>query len=70
MKSYTLTFVSKGDVDGTVDSSAENCGFSGLELVALLELKKQDILEQMRNPIKFNRTTRRDNGDVVEITDN
>jgi hypothetical protein len=68
MRTYTLIFT-EHDAGG-MDVSATNCGFNGLELVTLLELKKQDILEQVRNPIKFNRVIHRDNGEVAEITDN
>ena len=47
---------------------SENMGFTGLELIGLLELKKSDILKQIEEPTKYNRTSVYEYGkkDIIE----
>ena len=66
MKKFTLTLTEKENGDSTVIT--KNDGFTGLELLGFLEMKQQDILEQIRHPAKFVRKTA--DGEVVkEATD-
>lgn len=39
--------------DGTINVGGNNNGFNALELVGFLEMKKQDILDQINRPEKF-----------------
>lgn len=50
-KQFTLILTEMNNGGATV--STENDGFSALEILGLLEMKQQDILEQLRHPAKF-----------------
>lgn len=54
MRSFHMTFII--DDDGLLIVDGENNGFTGLELVGALDFKKNDILKQIMEPAKFNRT--------------
>ena len=62
MRKFTLTLTENENGDSTV--STENDGFNALELLGFLEMKQQDILEQLRHPTKFVR--RLPDGEVKE----
>lgn len=55
MKQYILT-ITEDTLDKKLDFNAMNTGFSALELIALLDVKKQDILRQFGNDVDFTRT--------------
>lgn len=61
-KKFTLILTEKEHGDSTI--STENDGFNALEILGFLEMKQQDILEQLRHPTKFVRKFA--NGDVKE----
>ena len=50
MKKFVMTVTDDG-VNIHIDG--ENTGFSGIELVGILDAKKQDILDQMNHPEKY-----------------
>lgn len=66
MKKFEVIFTD--DERGTIHCSSMNDGFTGLELCSLLEFKKNDIINQMRNPAVFKRTKVDEDG-VYEITE-
>lgn len=53
--------------DGILNVSATNSGFSGVELVGLLETKKQDIVDQLIGHSRFKRIVKNPDGTTVEI---
>lgn len=53
MKKYTLT-VTADNIN--LNFETKNDGFTSSELVAILEIKKQDIVDQMKRPCDFERT--------------
>ena len=61
MKRFNLTITDDG---GYVTEDSENEGFSAFELLGFLEMKQQDILEQIRRPDNFVR--RLVDGTIVE----
>ena len=50
MKKFVMTVTDDG-VNILIDG--ENTGFSAIELVGILDAKKQDILDQMNHPEKY-----------------
>ena len=54
------------DNEGNITISAYNDGFNVLELIGLLESKKQDLLNQLKNQSEFERTFKKD-GTEYEI---
>lgn len=63
-KKFVLTATEK---DGQDLIDCENEGFTALELLGILEVKKSDILEQMRRPADFKRYVIDKNGRKSEI---
>lgn len=61
-KKFILTLTEDDNGDATVHT--ENDGYNALELLGFLEMKQQDILEQLNHPAKFVRKFA--NGDVKE----
>ena len=53
MKKFVMTVTDDG-VNILIDG--ENTGFSAIELVGILDAKKQDILDQMNHPEKYKHT--------------
>ena len=53
MKKFVMTVTDNG-VNILIDG--ENTGFSAIELVGILDAKKQDILDQMNHPEKYKHT--------------
>lgn len=48
---------------GRVDIDATNDGFNVFELIAILDLKKDDLIRQAQEPTKFTRTIKTPAGD-------
>ena len=53
MKKFELTVTEE---NGQLNTIGNNDGFNALELVGLLELKKQDVINQIKHPEKFKHT--------------
>lgn len=53
MKRFTMVVTIENDV---INIATENKGFNSLEILGLLENKKDDIIKQMQTPSKFERT--------------
>ena len=51
MKKFTLTCTENND--GYIEMKMMNTGFNGMELIAIIETKKADLIEQMTHPEKF-----------------
>lgn len=51
----------------TTETSASENGFSPIEMLGILELKRQDILMQIYNPNDFKRTLNCEDGHSDEI---
>ena len=66
MKKFEIIFTMNDD--GAISISGENNGFTALEAIALLEMKKSDVLDQVNKPTKFARTYSQD-GTVLNISD-
>ena len=66
MKKFEIIFTM--DDDGVISISGENNGFTALEAIALLEMKKSDVLDQVNKPTKFTRAYSQD-GTVLNISD-
>lgn len=65
MKQFVITFTEKEN--GEVECSAVNKGFTGMELIGLLEVKKADVLKQFMYPERFKRHIIDDtNSEIVE----
>ena len=56
MKLKKCELIMTQNEDGTISVDGNNDGFNALELVGFLEMKKQDILEQINHPEKFKHT--------------
>lgn len=63
MRYYKIEVFDKGE---KVTIQAYNDGFNTLELIGLLESKKQDVLNQLKNQSEFERTVKKD-GTEYEI---
>lgn len=50
MKKFVMTVTDDGV---NILINGENTGFSAIELVGILDAKKQDILDQMNHPEKY-----------------
>lgn len=69
MKKCTMVFIDNGDgfhIDGY------NEGFSVCELITMLDVKKQDLLNQIMEPTKFTRVAKVDGVDytIEEVKEN
>ena len=65
MKIFTITFTE--NENGNVECRATNQGFTGMELLGLLEVKKADVLKQFMYPDAFERRIIDDDGTVSEL---
>lgn len=65
-KRFELVF-EVDEVNEKLNISGTNEGFSGFELVGILECKKQDIIDQMTSRAKFNRTYKNPDGSTIEV---
>ena len=54
MKKYEVVWTELSD--GSVRCHANNDGFSGMEILRLLEVKRDDVKAQLYNDTKFTRT--------------
>ena len=66
MKKYEVIFTMENE-DGPLRVSTRNDGFSSIELIALLEMKKTDILAQICPDADFKRVFVDENGAEKEI---
>lgn len=66
VKKFTLTFIGDGEMTECV---GENQGFKITELISLLELKKNDLLDQWRGNVDFTRTVKYPDGRVETISE-
>ena len=57
------------DDDGGVTIDGTNAGFTVIELIGLLDLKKYDLLKQADDPTSYTRTAKRKNGEEVVISE-
>lgn len=51
MKTFKLVCTEKDD--GMIEMRMQNEGFNGMEIIAILETKKADLIEQTTHPEKF-----------------
>jgi hypothetical protein len=65
MKKWTVTFEALDD--GSIGVSSENRGFNSFELLALLDLKKCDLLAQLSPETRFKRVLIDEDGSEFEI---
>ena len=65
MKKFVITFTE--NENGTVECHAINQGFTGMELLGLLDMKKADVLKQFMYPDLFERRIIDDDGTVSEL---
>lgn len=65
MKKYEVVWTELSD--GSFRCDANNDGFSGMEILSLLELKRDDVKAQLYNDTKFTRTILDMNGIREEI---
>jgi arginine deiminase len=66
MRKYTLT-ITQGENGTTM--RAENQGFTVAELIAMLEIKKLDLVAQGNNDTNFKRYALHDDGTKTEIVE-
>ena len=64
-RSFTVTFI-EDSVNQTIEKSV-NKGFTAIEMVGLLEMKKEDIREQLVNEPKFKRYYLDKDGKKIEV---
>lgn len=67
MKKFVITFTE--NENETVECHAINQGFTGMELLGLLDMKKADILKQFMYPDRFERRIIDDDGTVSELVE-
>lgn len=67
MKRWELIFTEHDD--GQISVSAQNQGFDGMELLALLDLKKCDVLAQISPTTVFKRTLITEDGTKYDFTE-
>ena len=65
-KRFELVF-EVDEVNDRVNISGTNTGFTALELVGILECKKQDIVDQITGRTDFKRTQKTPDGSTIEI---
>lgn len=55
--------------DGKFETTVNNDGFNALEIIGFLEMKKQDVLDQINHPenFKYTRTFTNENGEKIAI---
>ena len=51
----------------TLNTTSEVEGFDALEILGLLELRKQDIMQQLYNPNEFERVRKYENGESDKV---
>lgn len=65
-----FTLIVETNDDGTLNIIGENEGFNAFEVLGFLDLKRQDVLDQINDYLgqgaKFKRTVKRD-GEIMEI---
>ena len=66
MKKFKLEFIE--DDNGNLTITGYNDGFYGTELIGLLEMKKQDLVDQMNGKAEYERTCRTDDGGLIDIS--
>ena len=66
MRTYRLEFI---DTDTGATVTGETDGFSVLELISMLELKKLDLIRQANESTKYARTVHLENGNIVDISE-
>ena len=54
MRKFTVIFT-EDTINQTIECKSTNEGFTAIEMVGLLEMKKEDIREQLINEPKFKR---------------
>ena len=64
-KRWTLVF--EEDENGGIRISSKNDGFNSMELLALLDLKKTDVLAQLSPETVFKRVFVDENGNEFEL---
>ena len=64
MKKFSLTVTQDGD---RVTIDCTNDGFYPLEIVGLLEWRKQDLMEQIQHPERYTRTVKTEDGREIAI---
>lgn len=67
MKKFVITFTEKEDE--TIECHAVNQGFTGMELLGLLDMKKADVLKQFMYPDRFERHVIDGAGAVSELVE-
>lgn len=65
MREFHITFTIN---DEGLSIVSRNEGFTGLELIGLLDLKRDDLIKQIADPTQFTRTAVYDYGkkDIIE----
>ena len=66
MKKYTVTFTADDD-NGVINVETKNDGFTSFEIIALLDLKKQDMFAQVCPTANFKRVFVDSDGNEIEI---
>ena len=64
MKEYVLIAKAIGN---ELEIHTTNEGFEPLELVGVLEIKRNDLIKQMQEACVFERTVVRENGEIIDI---
>ena len=67
MKKFVITFTE--NENGTIECHAVNQGFTGMELLGLLDVKKADVLKQYMHPDRFERHIIDDDGTVSNLVE-
>ena len=67
MKRFVIIFTEKENEQ--VECHTINEGFSGMELIGLLEVKKCDVLKQFMYPERFKRNFVDDDGTMSELVE-
>lgn len=65
VKRFKVEFV---ECDGNLKITGENDGFSALEVVGLLEMKKEDIIDQVNHQTDYERTAHTADGRLLDIS--
>lgn len=65
MKRFSITFTI---YDEQMEINTEVEGFSGLEMLAALDIKREDIMDQCIHSAEFKRTRKFPDGTEMEVT--
>ena len=65
MKRFSITFTI---YDEQMEINTEVEGFSGLEMLAALDIKREDIMDQCIHSAEFKRTRKFPDGTEIEVT--